>query len=123
MYFKQCNSVCLTDKVLSMGMYTTEDKNLIKSASVGPPRTDSMSSHDSMIRSERASMGMIGQLPRGQPCKGHTADVDWTDVEDSQPQKPKKQSSQIAKELSDMVIYVQVRQKRVARLLRECLAW
>jgi len=105
-----------------MGIYTTEDKNLIKSTSVGPPRTDSMSSHDSMIRSERASMGMIGQLPRGQFYKGHTADVDWADVEDSQPQKPKKQSSQIAKELSDMVIYVQVRQKRVARLLRKCLA-
>jgi hypothetical protein len=55
-------------------------------------------------------MGMIGQLPRGQPYKLHTPDADWTDVEDSQPQKPKKQSSQIAKELSDMVIYVQVRQ-------------
>jgi hypothetical protein len=104
-------------------MYTTEDKNLMKSASVGPPRTDSMSSHDSMIRSERASVGMISQLPRGQPCKGPTADVDWTDVEDSQPQKPKKQSSQIAKELSDMVVYVQVRQNRVARLLRNPLAW
>lgn len=123
MHFKQCNSVSLTDKVLSMGMFTTEDKNIIKSTSVEPPRTDSMSSHDSMIRSERASMGTIGQLPRGQPYKGHTADLEWTDVEDSQPQKPKKQSSQIAKELSDMVIYVQVRQKRVARLLRKCLAW
>ena len=108
MYCKQCNSVCFTDKVLSLGLYTVEDKNLIKSASVGPPRTDSMSSHDSIIRSERTSVGMISQLPRVQPYKVYTADVDWTDVEDSQPQKPKKQSSQIAKELSDMVIYVQV---------------
>jgi hypothetical protein len=90
-------------------MYTTEEKNLIKSASMGPPRTDSMSSHESMIRLERASMGMIGQLPRGQPYKMQTGDTDWTDVEDAQPQKPKKQSSQIAKELSDMVIYIQVR--------------
>jgi hypothetical protein len=121
--FKQCSSVYLTDKALSMGMYTTDNKNLIKSTLVGPPRTDSMSSHDSMIRSERASVGMIGQLPRGLPYKGHAADVDWTDVEDSQLQKPKKQSSQIAKELSDMVIYVQVRQNRVVRFLRKCLAW
>jgi hypothetical protein len=68
-----------------------------------------MSSHESMIRSERASMGMIGQLPRGQPYKVHTGDADWTDAEDSQPQKPKKQSSQISKELSDMVIYIHVR--------------
>jgi hypothetical protein len=90
-------------------MYTADNKNLIKSASMGPPRTDSMSSHESMVRSERASMGMIGQLPRGQPYKIHTADVDWTDAEDSQPQKPKKQSSQISKELSDIVIYIQVR--------------
>jgi hypothetical protein len=32
-----------------------------------------------------------------------------------------KQRAKIAKELSDMVMYVQVRQKRVERLLMECL--
>jgi len=31
-----------------MGMYTTEDKRLIKSASSGQRQTDSMSGHESM---------------------------------------------------------------------------
>ncbi|KAJ9590133.1 hypothetical protein L9F63_016745 [Diploptera punctata] len=74
------------EKVLGIGMYTHEDKS--KPSSMGPPRTDSMSSHDSLLRTD--------------------GDTDGKDPEDlQQPQKPKKQSSQIATELSDMVIYVQ----------------
>lgn len=66
----------------------------------GPPRTDSVSSHDSTLHTNKSDVGLIpgGRLDWGIPTE-----------DDFGPAKLKKQSSQIAKELSDLVIYIQVR--------------
>ncbi|XP_024084473.1 1-phosphatidylinositol 4,5-bisphosphate phosphodiesterase epsilon-1-like isoform X1 [Cimex lectularius] len=62
------------------------------------PRTDSLSSHDSALKTPSRSIGKISQ----------PADIDWALLEDDQnAHKAKKQSSQIARELSDIVVYVQ----------------
>ncbi|XP_067003645.2 1-phosphatidylinositol 4,5-bisphosphate phosphodiesterase epsilon-1 isoform X2 [Anabrus simplex] len=82
----------LDEKLLNL--YTTEEKQMSKSSSMGPPRTDSMSSHDSILRGQQ-------RLP-----KMHPSDA-WVLDDDPPPLKPKKQSSQIAKELSEMVVYIQ----------------
>jgi phosphatidylinositol phospholipase C epsilon len=81
-------------------IFVTEDKSsaLAKSSSMGQ-RADSVSSHEGGLRDSRPS----------QPILAHPAlrSQDWLFDEDFSSQKPKKQSSQIAKELSDMIIYIQ----------------
>ncbi|XP_065340527.1 uncharacterized protein LOC135939859 isoform X4 [Cloeon dipterum] len=78
-----------------------EDKSssLAKSSSLGP-RTDSISSHEGAgLRDMRHSHPSVPQTAlRSQ---------DWLFDDDFGSHKPKKQSSQIAKELSDMIIYIQ----------------
>ena len=65
------------------------------------PRTDSMSSHESAQKTPSRAAGRSPAIPQ--------ADVDWGFNEDeTNITKAKKQSSQIAKELSDLIIYVQV---------------
>ncbi|XP_073996296.1 uncharacterized protein isoform X2 [Rhodnius prolixus] len=64
------------------------------------PRTDSLSSHDSMLKTPSRSMG--------KPAVTQPSDIDWGLLEDEPNiHKAKKQSSQIARELSDLVIYIQ----------------
>lgn len=66
------------------------------------PRTDSLSSHDSMLKTPSRSMG--------KPAVTQPSDIDWGLLEDEPNiHKAKKQSSQIARELSDLVIYIQVK--------------
>ncbi|XP_046989883.1 1-phosphatidylinositol 4,5-bisphosphate phosphodiesterase epsilon-1-like [Schistocerca americana] len=88
-----------------LGLYGTEDKSLSKSTSMCPSRTGSMSSHESILRLERGAWPG-GHAARAAAARGQPADAWYTDEEPA-PTKPKKQSSQIAKELSDMVVYVQ----------------
>ena len=65
---------------------------------------------------------MGAPLPRGLIYKSGMVDPDGKESEDSQqPQKPKKQSSQIATELSDMVIYVQVRKSVYYSILHKVM--
>ncbi|KAL1122754.1 hypothetical protein AAG570_003081, partial [Ranatra chinensis] len=60
-------------------------------------RTDSLSSHDSTLKTPSSSISHPFQ----------TAEIDWSMFEDETVHKAKKQSSQIARELSDLVVYVQ----------------
>lgn len=62
-----------------------------------------MSSHEStQQKTPSRGMGKSSAIPQ--------AELDWGFVEDEpNAHKVKKQSSQIAKELSDLVVYVQVR--------------
>ncbi|KAG8224032.1 hypothetical protein J437_LFUL001109 [Ladona fulva] len=93
------------------------------------PRTDSSSSHESGAKHSKSSHSSKQQTSHHSDSSTSTVpvhssaappptvssalqrtgrDIEWSCEEDSpQPQKPKKQSSQIARELSDMVIYVQ----------------
>lgn len=66
------------------------------------PRTDSMSSHESAQKTAMRGQGKSSAVP--------LTDIDWSGYleDESNVHKAKKQSSQIAKELSDLVIYVQV---------------
>lgn len=66
------------------------------------PRTDSMSSHESAQKTAMRGQGKSSAVP--------LTDIDWSGYLEDEPNvhKAKKQSSQIAKELSDLVIYVQV---------------
>ncbi|XP_059477759.1 uncharacterized protein LOC132198045 isoform X2 [Neocloeon triangulifer] len=78
-----------------------EDKSssLAKSSSLGP-RTDSISSHEG---------AGLRDMRHSHPSVPHTAlrSQDWLFDDDFSSHKPKKQSSQIAKELSDMIVYIQ----------------
>jgi len=75
----------------------------------GPARTDSVSSHDSVLNVKSETGGATG-TDIGAPAGKNQRDFDWGQEDDFSPQsKTKKQSSQIAKELSDLVIYIQVR--------------
>jgi len=63
------------------------------------PRADSLSSHEGGLRDSRQSQPTLPQP--------HLRSQDWLFDDDFSSHKPKKQSSQIAKELSDMIIYIQ----------------
>lgn len=73
---------------------------------MGPSRTDSMSSHESILKLDRTAWVGGQQVPK---VTSKSQNIDPWNLDDEQPPlKPKKQSSQIAKELSDMIVYVQV---------------
>ncbi|XP_075223466.1 1-phosphatidylinositol 4,5-bisphosphate phosphodiesterase epsilon-1-like isoform X4 [Lycorma delicatula] len=75
-----------------------DDENIETNAC---PRTDSMSSHESAQKTPSRPAGKS-------PAIASQPDIDWAVHEDeANAHKVKKQSSQIAKELSDLVIYVQ----------------
>ncbi|RZF45196.1 hypothetical protein LSTR_LSTR009967 [Laodelphax striatellus] len=83
-----------------------DDENI--DSSVCPPRTDSMSSHESAQKAvlpRRSPAAVAAAVTASQP------DVDWSmglhEDDASTGHKQKKQSSQIAKELSDLVVYIQ----------------
>ncbi|XP_046688497.1 uncharacterized protein LOC124374291 isoform X3 [Homalodisca vitripennis] len=77
-----------------------EDENIDGGTTVCP-RTDSMSSHESAQKTPLRGQGKSPAAPQ--------VDIDWSGYMEDELSLPKakKQSSQIAKELSDLVIYVQ----------------